>query len=88
MAIDASLIEADANKQNSTPKENWDTSAIDPTDAPARFANISTRWMRPLLVPPARCSPNSPPILIPQANGQRPVKDPPIRHLDEAPKEG
>ncbi|SLN71796.1 Transposase DDE domain protein [Roseovarius litorisediminis] len=34
MAIDASLIEADANKQNSTPKENWDTSAIDPTDAP------------------------------------------------------
>ena len=34
MAIDASLIEADANKQNSTPKENWDASAIDPTDAP------------------------------------------------------
>jgi hypothetical protein len=34
MAIDASLIEADANKQNSTPNENWDASAIDPTDAP------------------------------------------------------
>jgi len=34
MAIDASLIEADANKQNSTPKEKWDVSAIDPTDAP------------------------------------------------------
>ena len=34
MAIDASLIEADANKQNSTPKEEWDASSIDPTDAP------------------------------------------------------
>ena len=33
-AIDASLIEADANKQNSTPKEDWDHSAIDPADAP------------------------------------------------------
>ena len=25
MAIDASLIEADANKQNSKPREEWDT---------------------------------------------------------------
>ena len=33
MAIDASLIEADANKQNSTPKEDWDAKDIDPTDA-------------------------------------------------------
>lgn len=33
-AADASLIEADANKQNSTPKEIWDTSAINPEDAP------------------------------------------------------
>lgn len=33
-ATDASLIEADANKQNSTPKEDWDTSAINPDDAP------------------------------------------------------
>jgi transposase len=33
-AIDASLIEADANKQNSTPKEDWDHRAIDPADAP------------------------------------------------------
>ena len=33
-AVDASLIEADANKQNSTPKEEWDTSAITPEDAP------------------------------------------------------
>ena len=34
MAIDASLIEADANKQNSTPKEDWDAAHIDPADAP------------------------------------------------------
>jgi len=34
MAVDASLIEADANKQNSTPKEDWDATAIEPTDAP------------------------------------------------------
>src|SRR6056297_1631322 len=34
LAADASLIEADANKQNSTPKGDWDRSAIDPTDAP------------------------------------------------------
>ena len=34
LAADASLIEADANKQNSTPKEDWDHSAIDPNDAP------------------------------------------------------
>lgn len=34
MAIDASLIEADVNKQNSTPKEDWDAASIDPADAP------------------------------------------------------
>ena len=34
MAIDVSLIEADANKQNSTPKEEWNASDINPADAP------------------------------------------------------
>ncbi len=33
-AADASLIEADANKQNSTPREDWDNGTIDPADAP------------------------------------------------------
>ena len=33
-AADASLIEADANKQNSTPKEEWNAGQIDPADAP------------------------------------------------------
>lgn len=34
LAADASLIEADANKQNSTSKDDWDHSSIDPSDAP------------------------------------------------------
>jgi hypothetical protein len=33
-AADASLIEADANKQNSTAKEDWHPGAINPADAP------------------------------------------------------
>lgn len=33
MAVDASLIEADANKQNSTSKKEWNASDIDPGDA-------------------------------------------------------
>jgi hypothetical protein len=38
-AADASLIEADANKQNSTPKADWDHSAIDPS-----LSDVSTCW--------------------------------------------
>ena len=34
MAVDVSLIEADANKRNSTPKDARDVSRIGPTDAP------------------------------------------------------
>ena len=34
MAIDVSLIEADANKQNSTPKEEWDPAQVGPAVAP------------------------------------------------------
>ena len=34
MAIDASLIEAGGKKQNSTSKEEWDATDIDPSDAP------------------------------------------------------
>lgn len=34
MAIDASSIEADANKQNSTAKEKWSAESLDPVDAP------------------------------------------------------
>ena len=42
-AADASLIEADANKQNSTPKEDWDTDAIKPEDAPRAAAQHTSR---------------------------------------------
>jgi transposase len=44
LAADASLIEADASKQNSTPKEDWDHNAIDPNDAPRavkEYLNVS-----------------------------------------------
>ena len=34
LAVDASLIHADANKQNSTPKADWNSSEIDAVDAP------------------------------------------------------
>ena len=34
LAVDASLIEADANRQNSTAKEEWRSDKIDPDDAP------------------------------------------------------
>jgi len=33
-AVDASLIQADANKQNSMPKDEWDPRQIDPATAP------------------------------------------------------
>jgi len=33
-ATDASIIRADANKQNSTPKEEWDVSSLDPEAVP------------------------------------------------------
>ena len=34
LAVDASLIEADTNRQNSTPKEEWQPDKIAPEDAP------------------------------------------------------
>ena len=34
LAVDASLIEADTNRQNSTSKEEWEPNKIDPEDAP------------------------------------------------------
>ena len=34
LAADASLIHADANRQNSTPQADWDPTAINPEDAP------------------------------------------------------
>ncbi|UWQ26677.1 IS1182 family transposase [Leisingera aquaemixtae] len=33
-AADASLIQADANRQNSSPQDDWEPATLDPTDAP------------------------------------------------------
>jgi transposase len=71
-AADASLIEADANKQNSTPKEDWDSSAIKPENA--RCASISTSLMTPLLVQLLRWSPSSHRTRILPANGPQPAR--------------
>ena len=74
MAVDASLIEADANKQNSTPKEDWDAALVDPADAPVPCASISTRWMRPLSEPQRLSNRSSHPIPTLPVNGQQPAK--------------
>ena len=34
MAVGTSVVKADANKQNSTPKEEWDAARINPAGAP------------------------------------------------------
>ena len=75
MAVDASLIEADANEQNSTPKEEWDPAQVDPADAPRAVRSISIPWMRPPSARPARSRRSAPPIPTPPASGPRPVKD-------------
>ena len=40
-AVDASLIQADANKRNSTPRDEWDPSAIDAEAAPRAVRDYS-----------------------------------------------
>ena len=69
MAVDASLIEADANKQNSSPNEDWDVSQIDPAGAPRAGREQ------------ARSSPSSPRIPTRRASGLRPGK---ARHSSAA----
>ena len=40
-AVDASLIEADANEQRSTAREDWDPAAIDPDTAPRAVRRVA-----------------------------------------------
>lgn len=94
MAIDASLIEADANKQNSTPKEDWDARRIDPADAPRavreyldvldgeRLNAIRPRECANAFGAASEVHPSSRPIPTPPANGLRPVRD---RHSSAIP---
>lgn len=58
--------EADANKQNSTPKENRDAGQIALPTRPALFASIWSPWTKPPLARPARGSPSLPHIPIRQ----------------------
>ena len=39
-AVDASLVEADANKQRSTTREDWDPGVIDPDTAPRAVREV------------------------------------------------
>ena len=43
-ASDASLIRADASKQNAPPKERWDAALIGTEIARGRCSNVSTCW--------------------------------------------
>jgi transposase len=43
LAADASIIQADANRQNSTPKSDWHPDRIDPADAPRAVRGTWTR---------------------------------------------
>ena len=76
LAADASLIEADANKQNSTPKEDWDHNAIDPADTPRAVKEYLDVLDDAASVQHQRLSPSLRLILIPQASGRQPVKAP------------
>ena len=71
LAIDASLIEADANKQNSTPKEDWDVSAIDPADAPRAVKEYLEVLDDAAFGAASEVEPSLPRTLIPQASGLR-----------------
>ena len=71
-AVDASLISADVQKQNSSNPDDWAARDIDPRDAPR--ASISTPWMTRPLVRPRRRSPSSRLMPTPPANGLRRAK--------------
>jgi transposase len=73
-AADASLIEADANKQNSTPKEDWDTGAIKPEDAPRAVREYLDVLDDAAFGAASEVKPKFRPTQTQQANGLRPVK--------------
>lgn len=69
-AVDASLISADVQKQNSSNPEDWAAREM----RPALCVSISTRWTMRLLARQPPQSQSSPPMQIPQANGRQPGK--------------
>lgn len=76
MAIDASLIEADANKQNSTPKEEWDAASINPEDAPRAVREYLDTLDEAAFGAASEVQPKFTSIPTPPANGQRHAKAP------------
>ena len=65
-AVDASLISADVQKQNSSNPEDWAAREIDPARMrPARCASISTLWTTKPSVQRQQQNPSSPPMLDP-----------------------
>ncbi len=76
MAVDASLIEADANKQNSTPKEDWDATHIDPADAPRAVREYLDTLDEAAFGAASEVQPKLPRIPIPPVSGQQPAKVP------------
>jgi transposase len=79
-AVDASLIEADTNRQNSSPQKThrrsqngrWMRSALRRLHVPC--ASIWRHWMTQPSGPQRRSSPSSPPIPIPPRNGRQRAK--------------
>ena len=71
MAIDASLIEADANKQNSTPKEEWDAAGIDPANAPRAVREYLDTLDEAAFGAASEVQPKFTCILIRPANGRQ-----------------
>ena len=82
-AADASLIEADANKQNSTPKADWDISAITPRMRRVQCVSTSMRSTPPLLALPRLLSPSSHRILTLPVSGLRRAKAPHSLHIPQ-----
>lgn len=69
LAAEASIIQADANRQNPTPKSDWQPDRIDPKKRLGLSGNI---WIRSMMLPsvgPARSSQSLPLIPIWARNG-------------------
>jgi transposase len=77
IAADASLIEADANKQNSTAKEDWNPSTSTRMMRHAQFGNIWRFWMMQPLARPRASSPSSRPTPTRPASGRQRAR---VRH--------
>jgi hypothetical protein len=68
-AVDASLIEADANRSRSIPDSEWNKD-IDPERASRAVKSTWRRWTMPLMARPRRSSPSLSRRLILPRNGQ------------------